>query len=951
MSPARIGDLIRCIALLLLLLFTSPGVTAQETTNEPPVGKVREEQTSLPRYPDMVLPEAVDLLKAKPFDWIVLKSQEVVVVDAVSMRPDPISRVTIKYDIAQQTYNRILRNRPYKIAEIESLRQYSKNANRAEEFDAMESRLKEELDKARERADALKPQTYKLPVTLRDGSVDPEYILDLRHIETVVHFEDLVLRRADQLIAEGRVPLAYDLLLLVARRHRENNALIQSELEAEEQELVRQIKSLDDERATLRTSKEGLTAAVNKNVPGSKGRLAALEKTVTRIAVEIKEIEEELRAVRIKLRFARPKDFPKPEAIRKDDYYLPSWPRFDETYHKLVFKDADLHIDQGRPEPAFRLLEELSGDVPGLSSRLGKTAELLITPCVERQDFRQARHFINRLATRDPMNPVIQKWKDELTNRAAMAIKDALAASSQGQARLAVQSIDRAAHLWPETPGLKETHRDLNDKYQILRVGVLRLANEPVQADIHSEARERVRLLTESTLFEPAGVSVKGVRYRSSFVESWEPTDLGRRVLFRLKMKQADWESRAIITAADVFDEITAKINPQSDQFDERMAGYVDGITVHNPAEFSVMFRQLPLRPEAVWRLTVGVNNATRLLNEDIASSPNMGRERFSLRESPSGQMTFVRARTQPATTRQRRVEEITEVRYDSWDRALQGLLRGEVSMLSDAEYRDLKLLQDDGRFFVLPYAIPRTHFLLFNPRTKSLQDGQFRRALLHGVPRERLRKSLVEDSPDSLARLITCPFPSNSYGYSRQLAQFDYAPPLSAALAQTAKKQMGGTLPVLKMICPNNERIRRLSLAMIEDWRRIGITVQLLDEEGDHDDWDICYRTSRCVEPLTELWPLLTLQSSARIDALQALSEPTRRGLLELERSNDWTGAVKLLHRMLGDLLIEARYIPLWELDEHLVARKHVSGLPDRPIHTYDDIERWNIQSWYPSE
>ncbi len=950
MSHTRIGDLCRRVAFLLSLLLIRLDVAAQETTTEPPVGKVREEQSTLPRYPDMVLPEAVDLLKAKPFDWIVLKSQEVVVVDAVSMRPDPITRVSIKYDIAQQTYNRILKNRPYKVAEIESLRQYSKNADRAEEFDALETRLKEEVEKARERADALKPQAFKLPVTLRDGSVDPEYILDLRLIETVIHFEDLVLRRADQLIAEGRVPLAYDLLLLVARRHRENNALIQSELEAEEQELVRQIKSLDDERATLRTSKEGLATAASKNVPGSKGRLAALEKTVTRIAVEIKEIEEELRAVRLRLRFARPNDFPKPEAVRKDDYYLPSWPKFDETYHKLVFKDADLHIEQGRPEPAFRLLEELTGDVPGLSNRLGKTAELLITPCVERQDFRQTRHFINRLTTRDPMNPVIQKWKDELTNRAAAAIKDAQTESAQGQPKIAIQMIERAAKIWPETPGLKEAHRDLNDKYQILRVGVLRLASEPVQTDINSEARERVRLLTESTLFEPASVSVKGVRYRSSFVESWEPTDLGRRVLFRLKMKRADWESRAIITAADVFDEITAKINPESDQFDERMAGYVDGITVHNPAEFSLLFRQLPLRPEAVWRLTVGVNDSTRLLNEDFAASPNMGRERFSIRESPSGQMTFGRVRMQPATTRQRRVEEITEVRYDSWDRALQGLLRGEVSMLPNAEYRDLKLLQDDGRFFVLRYAIPRTHFLLFNPRTKSLQDGQFRRALLHGVPRERLRKSLVEDAPDSLVRLITCPFPSNSYGYSRQLAQFDYDPPLSAALAQTAKKQMGGTLPTLKMICPNDERIRGLSLAMIEDWRRIGITVRLLNE-GDREDWDICHRTSRSVEPLTELWPLLTLQSSARIDALQALSEPTRRGLLELERSNDWTGAVKLLHRMLADLLIEARYIPLWELDEHLVARKHVSGLPDRPIHTYDDIEHWNIQSWYPAE
>ena len=278
MNPVRMSVLHRCTMILLSLFFFHRQVVAQDSNAEPPVGRAKEEQTTLPRYPDMVLPEAVDLLRAKPFDWIVLKSQEVLVVDPVSMRPDPITRVTIKHDIAQQMYNRMLKNRPYKIAEIESVRQYSKNKDQAAEADATETRLKEELENARERADALKPQTFKLPVTLRDGSVDPEYVLDLRLVETVIHFEDLILRRAEQLIADGRIPLAYDLLLLVARRHRDNNLLIQSELETEEQELVRQIKSLDDERAILRTSKVSLTPAVSKNVPGSKGRLAALEK-------------------------------------------------------------------------------------------------------------------------------------------------------------------------------------------------------------------------------------------------------------------------------------------------------------------------------------------------------------------------------------------------------------------------------------------------------------------------------------------------------------------------------------------------------------------------------------------------------------------------------------------------------------------------------------------------
>jgi hypothetical protein len=64
-----------------------------------------------------------------------------------------------------------------------------------------------------------------------------------------------------------------------------------------------------------------------------------------------------------------------------------------------------------------------------------------------------------------------------------------------------------------------------------------------------------------------------------------------------------------------------------------------------------------------------------------------------------------------------------------------------------------------------------------------------------------------------------------------------------------------------------------------------------------------------------------------------------------------DWTAATKLLHRLVADLLIDARYIPLWEVDEFFITRRHVTGLPARLLHTYHDIERWTVQSWYPQD
>lgn len=970
MRAMRVRGPYHAVTLLLafVLMLTAIGVgTATAVADDDPKpekpnakpAQLREEQGTLPKSGELPVPEAEELLRSRPFDWIILKTQEVLVVEPVAMRPDLISRLPIRYDLAAQSYARLLKLKPVKEAELSSLRQFFKNADRTEEFNEREAQLKQELDARRERAESLRPAAYKIPITLQDGSVDPEYVLDLRFVESIVYYEDLVLRRADELIAQGRTALAYDLLLLVARRHRDNNAVIQSELETEEKGLVARMAALDEERLSLRQSRTELLSPQNKTVPAAKMRVATIEKTVVAISNEIKDLEEDVRILRYKLRLFRPKEFPVPDPPRKDDLLLPSWPRFDEVHQRLVFKDSDQQLERGNLEEALRLLDELwkpGSAVPGLTARLGRVVDRLITPCVERNDYRQARHFLGYLASRDPASSVVKKWRDDLAGRAATVIDEARTAATTGDAPAAARTVDLAARIWPEAAGLKDAHRELTERHQILRVAVPHLAGEPVRGGIPSEADERVRWLTEAKLFEPTAITDQGVRYRSSFFESWEPTDLGRRVQFRLKLKRADWEARTLVTSADVHAELMSRMDPNSPHFDERMAGFVDGITVQSPMDFTVNFRQLPLRPEALWQMTVAVGEATRSLNEDAAGGDatgrELGRERFQALSHSDDMAAYRRVRTQPATTRQRRVDEVDEIRYESWDRALQGLLRGDVSVVPIAGLRDLKSLQDDGRFFVMPHAIPRSHFLVFNPRQRALRDGQFRRALLHGIPRERLLKEVVlRDVNGPHARLVTCPFASNSYGYNRQLPQADYDPPLAAALALTAKKQLGGELSALRLICPNDAPLRETALAMIEEWRRVGIEVRLLGETDPDGDWDICYRTAKSVEPLTEVWPLLTMQPSARVDALQSLSEPTRRLLLELERTVDWTTATKLLHRLLVDLLIEARYIPLWEVDEYLVARKNVTGIPTRPIHAYDDIERWTVQSWYPVE
>ena len=815
----------------------------------------------LPKYPDFELPSAEDLLKSKPFDWIVLKSLEVLVVEPVGPRPETLNKLNNEYE-------RYLKGR----------------AGRTEGLDRLSERRR---------------QFLRIPLTLVDPGLDqdPDYTLETKMIQKIDYFEDLVLRRANLLIDESKISLAYDLLLFVDRRHRENNLRLK---EAHE---------------------------------------------VTKLEEAAAAAEED------RFKYTVPEQFP----LKFDK----TWPKFDETYQRLLFADADVRSTRGDHESALRLLEDLwdrNRIYPGLSEFLGTVVDRLMTALVERSDFRQARFFLSRLTAREPLHSIALKWKVDLIARTSALVAEARNATSEGSAALGASLVDRAARIWPDTPGLREAHRELNDRHQVVRLGVLRLPGEPTTYPFETTAESYAKGLTLQPLFEPVRVDERGVRYRSTLLESWEPMDLGRQVQFTLRLKRADWEARPLITSADIFGELAAKIDPARTGYDERMAGAIEQVSVQSPSQFAIHFRRLPLRLEALLQFSVPLEDESRSLNPNLPAGavPTAGRQRFYEYERNAKQVVYRRVRSQPSATKARNIDEVVHVRYDSWDRALQGLLRGEIVGLPHVDFRDLKALQDDNRFFVVPYILPISHLILFNPESRSLRDAQLRRALTLALPREELiSQSILWNVKGQLARATATPFPSVGYGYNRILEEPPYDPQRAAALAMTAKKQLGGNLPSLRLACPPDRLVRAAATAMIEHWRRVGITVRLNDDAIDSTDsgWDLAYRTTRIVEPLTELWPLLSLREDARIDALKPLPERVRRQLLELERTNDWTAATKLLHRIETELLIETRYIPLWEVDEFFVTRRNLVGLPSNLMHAFHDVERWTLQSWYPQD
>ncbi|MEJ7595135.1 MAG: hypothetical protein WKF77_26725 [Planctomycetaceae bacterium] len=166
------------IALVIGLLFSRSVARADE----------KVEKSELPKLTDMQLPTADELLRAddsngKAFDWIVLKAaveadRTVLVVSPLEIRPDTLRTMA-------ETYVKVEATKP-------------KNE---EERNERSARMKN-----------LKQLIVKLP-----GNAVAEYALPISQIDHIILFEELMLRRADELLKEGDIRKAYELLLRVEK--------------------------------------------------------------------------------------------------------------------------------------------------------------------------------------------------------------------------------------------------------------------------------------------------------------------------------------------------------------------------------------------------------------------------------------------------------------------------------------------------------------------------------------------------------------------------------------------------------------------------------------------------------------------------------------------------------------------------------------------------------------
>jgi tetratricopeptide (TPR) repeat protein len=643
----------------------------------------------------------------------------------------------------------------------------------------------------------------------------------------------------------------------------------------------------------------------------------------------------------------------------------PNWTGLDDSARRLLLLEADAITAAGDYQSAMMSLEELRArdrTYPGVQDRLGDVTEKLIESARRVHNDREARHFLARLGRLEPQHETVKKWTRALQADAQRMIESALAAAHEGRYPEAATTIDRAARVWPKAVGLAAAHRRICNRYQRLQVGVMSLAGDDAALPYQTLADKRQTRLERFDLFEVDRVD-DATHYRSRVLEQWEPTDLGRRAFFTLSRTRARWESLPNLTAVSAMSTMRALIDPQNSSYDERFASYVDAVQLRSPLELEIRFSRSPPRMEPLFRFPIAAPGGAPAASHGFGGSglgPVLSR-RFERSSHSSEGSVFRRAVVQPEGLEQYQVAEVNEHRFDSPQREIQALLRGDVSMLLDLPPWAFEPLRKDTRFFVLDYAIPTTHVLQFNPNSEPLKSRELRLALSYAIDAQRILSQRILRNPDSASgRLSTAPFATTSYAYNGLTPRRDFSAGMAFSLHAAAVKRLKAIRP-LRFLCEHDLEAQSAAAEIVVQWKRVGIAVELVQPpapagaapaDGRAVEWDIAYRKLRMEEPLVELWPFLTVSSQARLESVRSLPDWLRIELLDLDNSPDWKSAVARLQTLHAHLYGEIAYIPLWEVDNSIILRKNVRDFPAyKFVNAYQDVERWVVQSWFPED
>jgi ABC-type transport system substrate-binding protein len=828
----------------------------------------------------MAIPTAEELFVAdendKEFDWIVLpaaapEDRTVIVVNPIFPRPDTLKKM-------------------------------------AEEYKKLETSKPQNQKEREERVNRMK-ELQRLVVTLM-GDQLTEYSLPMSAIDHILLFEDLMLLRVDELIKEGDIRKAYELLLSVEREipnweksipRFEQLLLAESTIRANAGETYAALALLDE------------AAARNLQNPELRPRFGQIVGPMIQDAMD----KEDYRKARYLIS--------RIEKVVPDHELIPqSKSRLQQLVVSLL-ETSEQHYQQ-RDFPAAAKLAWKAGTVLPLQGNEKAAFSRIV-----------ARHQVLRVGVEDSdtdqhIFPVPQESRERLSELVEVPLFEPSAADELTYFRSSYFEIWDPADLGREVIfSLRETRPHWQSQPVLT-------ANTVAEALGHR--------IDETSPFFSSRLSsfVKEISVRS-------PTQL------RIRFSRVPLNIESLLRFP------------------------VTGFPPKEPVESS----------DSAESLEPGVssdNAGSSIEVAESAATPVILSTRFRKTASDETGRVFLRNAPEPngLDGSQYHLAEVQEVRFSDREKMLQGMIRGELDYLPHLLPWEVNAFKASGDFTTKQYAIPMTHVIAFNPMSDRIVNAQMRRALSFAVNREGILKSIVlKDDTMQHGRPTSAAWHLESYATEpnevppaynirlayalrfaaeRQLQLAELTRLTDAARAEAKKKKETFDpekfraetkvdyikLPRLRFVVEPEPTCIAAAERIMLYWQKIGFEVDLIkgDQPGKpltDGEWDMCYRRVRMEEPLLELWPLLANDNSLEMSRLGMFPDWMRQELINLDYASSFQDAQTRLFTIHNHIAAEAFLIPLWEVDDYAVWRKSIIGMPERPLSTYQNVERWIVR------
>jgi ABC-type transport system substrate-binding protein len=674
------------------------------------------------------------------------------------------------------------------------------------------------------------------------------------------------------------------------------------------------------------------------------------------------------------------------DLLQRLEYWLPDWDQAAPRFNKMLFKETEKYVQDGKSVAAMALLEQLhdrNPEFPQLSDTMGQLILPLIRQAVEQSNYQRAQWLIRRLSRRFADHAVVDEWKQVLRQRSDAKMKESLKLAQESSHREAAEVARAAGLIWPRTGKSRADRADTMSRHQRVRVAVRSLVDHSA-FPIALGPEQRHHELVSVPLFEADTVN-EITHYRSGFVEEWDPQDLGRVVTISLRTSHPYWQPQPQVSASQVADALAARLNPASPDYDPRLDSFVAGYSVRSPSTIEIRFSRVPLNLAALFRFPVK-------LREPGGTGESIPTGRFRLSESDERHRSYLRRIPEPdgLNSTQYHVAEITELKYDTRHEDIQAFRRGHVDVLPYLQTWEVDPIRESKLGFVQNFATPANHVIVFNPESNPIRNAQLRRALSLAVPREViLKKIILRDESMKYGRPSSATWSSKSYASNPLMDSPKFDLRLAFALKFAAEEQLripekqklvaeareatedaGETwneavwkaanaaqlqeatqhieLPVLVMLCEPDTVMQLAAEKMVDFWSRIGIQVRLVVQETTDEavpTWDMMYRRVQMEEPLLDLWPVLLTDQSLDVNLLDGYPDWMRQDLTRLDYAGSFRAAQKQLFRIQKYIASQAFLIPLWEVDQFIAFRSNVTGYRDRPLSVYDNVQRWVVK------